>query len=507
MGSGRTVRTLKRRMAFTRAIIGGGLPDSCKSFTDVSGVASRHEQRRAFVGKPSSVGRVTATPPATTPASPDSSSTGARPSGQQAPTTAPPQHPIGRIPVQDVRPLVDVGRRPAKSVVGEEFTVSATVFREGHDAVNATAVLVSPDGKETSVGMRCTNEGLNAWAAEVSADAVGWWTYRVEGGPTPTAPGSTTPPSRWPRTSTPSSCSRRARVIERALEEVERTPAGEAAARRGDRPARHPSARPGAAACRHRSPCAPELAARPLRDYVSPSPDHPARRARARAVRRVVRDLPRSEGAVHDPVTGRWKSGTLRTAAQRLPAVAGMGFDVIYLTPIHPIGTTARKGPNNTLHAGPDDPGAPTRSAPRRWARRDPPGPRHLRRFRPLRGRGRAPWPGGGVGHRAPVLARPPLRRRAPRVVHDPGRRHDRLRREPAEEVPGHLPAQLRQRPAGRLRGDAPDDPGGSTTGSRSSASTTRTPSPSSSGSGSSTTWPWTTPTSSGWRRRSPSPR
>ena len=69
--------------------------------------------------------------------------------------------------------------------------------------------------------------------------------------------------------------------------------------------------------------------------------------------------FPRSEGAVHDPETGHWKSGTLRTAAKRLPAIAGMGFDVVYLTPVHPIGTTARKGPNNTLHAGPDDPGSP----------------------------------------------------------------------------------------------------------------------------------------------------
>ena len=103
-----------------------------------------------------------------------------------------------------------------------------------------------------------------------------------------------------------------------------------------------------------------ELAARPLRDYVSPSPDHPLLVERERALYGAWYEIfPRSEGAVHDPVTGRWKSGTLRTAAQRLPAVAGMGFDVIYLTPIHPIGTTAQKGPNNTLHAGPDDPGSP----------------------------------------------------------------------------------------------------------------------------------------------------
>ncbi|MFF5105219.1 maltotransferase domain-containing protein, partial [Streptomyces sp. NPDC000134] len=54
---------------------------------------------------------------------------------------------IGRIPVRDVRPLVDGGRRPAKAVPGETFRVSATVFREGHDAVAADVVLRDPDGR------------------------------------------------------------------------------------------------------------------------------------------------------------------------------------------------------------------------------------------------------------------------------------------------------------------------------------------------------------------------
>ncbi|MFF4490787.1 maltotransferase domain-containing protein, partial [Streptomyces sp. NPDC001544] len=51
---------------------------------------------------------------------------------------------IGRIPVRDVRPAVERGRHPAKAVVGETFEISATVFREGHDAVAANVVLRDP---------------------------------------------------------------------------------------------------------------------------------------------------------------------------------------------------------------------------------------------------------------------------------------------------------------------------------------------------------------------------
>ncbi|MDP9102334.1 MAG: alpha-1,4-glucan--maltose-1-phosphate maltosyltransferase, partial [Actinomycetota bacterium] len=68
--------------------------------------------------------------------------------------------------------------------------------------------------------------------------------------------------------------------------------------------------------------------------------------------------FPRSEGA-SVPEQGPARSGTLRTAAARLPAVADMGFDVVYLPPIHPIGRVNRKGPNNSLTAGPEDVGSP----------------------------------------------------------------------------------------------------------------------------------------------------
>jgi starch synthase (maltosyl-transferring) len=102
------------------------------------------------------------------------------------------------------------------------------------------------------------------------------------------------------------------------------------------------------------------LRAHPLRDYVTSSERYPLWVDRERALFSSWYEFfPRSEGARVDPETGAVASGTFRTAMQRLPAVAGMGFDVVYLPPVHPIGRTNRKGPNNTLTPGPHDVGSP----------------------------------------------------------------------------------------------------------------------------------------------------
>jgi starch synthase (maltosyl-transferring) len=99
----------------------------------------------------------------------------------------------------------------------------------------------------------------------------------------------------------------------------------------------------------------------PLRDHVTTSKWHPLLVQRERALFGSWYEFfPRSEGATYDPMGRRApESGTFRTAMKRLPAVAEMGFDVVYLPPIHPIGRQFRKGPNNTLHAEPHDPGSP----------------------------------------------------------------------------------------------------------------------------------------------------
>ena len=203
------------------------------------------------------------------------------------------------------------------------------------------------------------------------------------------------------------------------------------------------------------------LAAHPVRELLTVEGPYPAYADRTKALFGSWYEFfPRSEGATRDPTTGAVLSGTFKTAAERLDAVAAMGFDVIYLPPIHPIGEVNRKGPNNTLDPGPRRPGLPLgdRLEGRR-ARRDPPRPRHLRRLRRLRRARRRARPGGRPRPGAAGRARPPLGDQPPRVVHHPRRRHHRLRREPAQEVPGHLPGQLRQRPARHLPGGAADRP------------------------------------------------
>ncbi|MFH8984835.1 alpha-1,4-glucan--maltose-1-phosphate maltosyltransferase [Streptomyces varsoviensis] len=268
---------------------------------------------------------------------------------------------IGRIPVLDISPLIDCGRRPAKAVVGEEFQVSATVFREGHDAVGANVVLCGPAGRcGPWTPMRELAPGTDRWGAEVAADAEGRWTYTVEAWSDPL--------TTWRRGAgikVPAGidCAlvleEGARLYERAAAGVPKGDGREAVLAAVD--ALRDASRPAAdrlAAALAPGVCAP-LARYPLRELVTASRPLPLLVERERALFGSWYELfPRSEGAVvreGEPP----RSGTFLSAARRLPAVAAMGFDVVYLPPIHPIGTAYRKGPNNTLSAGPYDVGSP----------------------------------------------------------------------------------------------------------------------------------------------------
>ncbi|MFI6499254.1 alpha-1,4-glucan--maltose-1-phosphate maltosyltransferase [Nonomuraea typhae] len=280
---------------------------------------------------------------------------------------------IGRIPITDIQPVVDCGQWPAKSVAGETFDIAATVFREGHDAVAAGIVLTSPDGRRGRLKpMREQGQGSDRWAVPVTLAAEGDWQFRVEAWSDPVATWLHDAGIKIPRgMDTDLMCEEGARLFERAA--------------KGVRPADCPGPQNGDDACGHRAallsvaatlreddldPRArlsiaqlPETAAlleaHPLRDMVTRSKQLRIRVDRRRALYGSWYEFfPRSEGAVVD-AAGISKSGNFQTAAKRLPAIARMGFDVVYLPPIHPIGHTFRKGRNNTLTPEPDDPGSP----------------------------------------------------------------------------------------------------------------------------------------------------
>jgi starch synthase (maltosyl-transferring) len=262
---------------------------------------------------------------------------------------------VGRYPIEDLSPVVAGGRRPVKAVVGESFVVGATVFREGHDAVAATVVLRQADGSVVSTPMTLVSQ--DRWEASVTTTVLGDAAYTVEAWGDPIETWRHRAEIKVPAgIDVELEMKEGALLLDRALKGMPRgkvrEPVKAALAALKDR-TRPAPARLAVAM----DPEVTELLVRhPLRELVTESVAVPVRVERERAlVGNWYEFFPRSEGATLDPP----RSGTFATAAERLPAVAAMGFDVVYLPPIHPIGRTHRKGRNNTLTPGPDDPGVP----------------------------------------------------------------------------------------------------------------------------------------------------
>jgi starch synthase (maltosyl-transferring) len=266
---------------------------------------------------------------------------------------------IGRIPVTDIRPEVDCGRWPAKATVGEIVPVTATVFREGHDAVAADVLVTDPDGGRRPFNrMRRLPEdvGTDRWSADVRVDREGLWTFVVEAWSDPVGTWRHDAEIKVPLgQDVDLVCETGAQLLERAAKAAPQAsrPAIQKAVEALRDADRSPEDRIAPALDRD---LVAVLDAHPVRELVTPSDPHQLLVERERArFSSWYEFFPRSEGSSLDPP----RSGTLRTAQARLAAVAAMGFDVVYLPPIHPIGTAYRKGRNNTLTPEPADPGSP----------------------------------------------------------------------------------------------------------------------------------------------------
>ncbi|GAA2305632.1 alpha-1,4-glucan--maltose-1-phosphate maltosyltransferase [Streptomyces kunmingensis] len=265
------------------------------------------------------------------------------------------------VQIEDVRPRVHGGRGMAKAVAGESFPVTALVFVEGSGIVRPHAVLRDPEGRTVQcVTMRELAPGEDRWSAAVTPASPGRWSYSVQAWCDVVAAWQRDAAIKVPAgVDSDLTLEEGAVHLERALgrvtDEAARRTLFEAIRVLGDG-ARDDTERLAAA-------LAPEvcevLAAHPLLDRLTESAPLPLWVERERALYGAWYEFfPRSEGAVMEagapPV-----SGTFATAARRLPAIAAMGFDVVYLPPIHPIGTTFRKGPDNSLTPGPYDVGVP----------------------------------------------------------------------------------------------------------------------------------------------------
>lgn len=289
---------------------------------------------------------------------------------------------FGRINVMDITPAEERGIFPARVELGEPFEMTAQVFIEGRTKVGATAIVRNPRGKETMrQAMTCINPGLDRWTVMVKcgehSDLKPWedgyaavkrqlgeWTVTIEGwedtyvswlhdarikvrvmDDVDNALNSGAELlARWAATPDAGLTARDRKTLEKAAETMaDQTLSAEDRLAAGDNPT---------IAVLHET--------HPLRDGISPSQPQRFKVERPKSSFAAwYQFFPRSEGATIDPNTGKIIQGTLKTSMAGLERAAAEGFDIVYLPPVFPIGVTNRKGRNNTLVAGPDDPGSP----------------------------------------------------------------------------------------------------------------------------------------------------
>jgi starch synthase (maltosyl-transferring) len=282
------------------------------------------------------------------------------------PVAAPQAHPperrldptmLRRVVVEGVHPEVDAGRFPIKRTVGEDVTVGADIYTDGHDAL-AAALLYRPSGEHHWREVPMASLGNDRWQAAFRVERLGRYEYTIEA---------------WidrfgswrheiskkvgAGQDVTSELLEGAAILQEAVTRVAEVAADEAGA----------LAQTAAVLADERIDQA-ERVARALAVAVETAMARHADRSRATRYDRELQVVvererarvgawyemfPRSAGA--DPT----RSATFAEAAARLPYVAAMGFDVLYLPPIHPIGQSFRKGKNNTLTPTPDDVGSP----------------------------------------------------------------------------------------------------------------------------------------------------
>ncbi|MFL5927613.1 MAG: maltotransferase domain-containing protein [Gaiellaceae bacterium] len=218
-----------------------------------------------------------------------------------------------RIQIQAVEPIVDCGRYPVKRTIGEALEVYATVFKDGHDTL-AGAVRVKAPGERGWTEVPLRSFGNDRWGASFTPDRPGRWQFQV---------------SAWTdRIATWQDEIRR--KVEAGQEEL----AGELSE---------------GAQLLGREVTVGEGLAAEAGDRHEPATSQTFEVDVDRALARF--------GSWYELFPRSW--GGFRGVAEVLPRIAALGFDVVYLPPVHPIGHTNRKGRNNSLTPEADDVGSP----------------------------------------------------------------------------------------------------------------------------------------------------
>jgi len=258
-------------------------------------------------------------------------------------------------------PVVENGRWPAKAFDSEVIPFSAVVFREGHDALGAELVITDPSGFTKRIRMSEGAPGSDSWHAKHQIDLVGPWKFHIEAfGDELETWHHTTEVKLAAKIDEELCMLEGIRLFTGAAAETARSKPSakllvEAAQILSDSEKTHDQRFIEANSLAQKA-CATE----PIKTLVTESAHFDINCERTLAGSGAWYEFfPRSEGAKFNAKTGTWTSGNFKTALKRLPAVKEMGFDVLYLPPIHPIGRAFRKGPNNTLNATDEDPGSP----------------------------------------------------------------------------------------------------------------------------------------------------
>jgi starch synthase (maltosyl-transferring) len=258
-----------------------------------------------------------------------------------------------RVVIESVEPTVDYGLFPSKSPQGDELVVEADVFADGHDAI--TVIL-----RHRQVGRRpwsetaMTHLGNDRWRASFTPGEVGSWEFEITGWVDDF--------STWREGL--------AKKVEAGVEVDTDLIIGSRLVRQGADRAKGKDAKSLVAMGDQLSDEKVEIAERvelglseALLQLMGANPDR-SRETKSDRYRTTIDRQKAVFSTWYELFPRSWSDspgehGTFADVEANLDYISRMGFDVLYLPPIHPVGMTLRKGPNNSLGAGPDDPGVP----------------------------------------------------------------------------------------------------------------------------------------------------